>query len=121
MVTHPLSLPSQLVMLKSIPVRLLLVALVGPMAALSQTRLVPVDTTYTEPDQELDNFSGRYHQLHIFSAQLRGVRAAHQTVYWASPDGRHLSAYQAGKRQWVVDVVAPSKRRFQPPTSRQSS
>lgn len=60
---------------------LLLGALALPVAALSQTRPALADTTHTEPDQELDNFSGHYPKIHVFSTRLRGVRAAHETVY----------------------------------------
>jgi hypothetical protein len=89
-------------MLKSIPVCLLLLGTLAlPIVARSQTR-----STHTEPDQELDEFSGRYPKLHVFSARLRGVRAAHETTYWVSSDGRQLAAYQAGKRRWLLDVVA---------------
>jgi hypothetical protein len=86
---------------------LLLGALALPLTVRSQTRPALTDTTHTEPDQELDGFSGRYPKIHVFSAQLRGVRAAHETTYWVSSNGRQLSAYQAGKRRWLLDVVAP--------------
>jgi hypothetical protein len=84
----------------------LLLALL-PIPLLAQTRPAPADTTRTEPDQELDHFSGRFRGLHRITARLRGVRAAANTVYWVGADGRHLSAFQAGKLQWATDVVAP--------------
>ncbi|MVN75572.1 hypothetical protein GO988_04460 [Hymenobacter sp. HMF4947] len=86
---------------------LFLAALELPVFAPAQTRPALADTTRTEPDQELDNFSGRYHGIHVLSAQLRGVRATNKTVYWVSANGRQLSAYQAGRRLWLVDVVTP--------------
>jgi hypothetical protein len=52
----------------------------------------------TEPDQELDDFSGRYAKIHKISARLRGVRGADSTLYWVSPDGHLLTAYRRGKR-----------------------
>lgn len=92
----------------SIHFRLLLLTALGlPVSALTQTRPALTDTTRTEPDQELDNFSGRYNKIHIFSGRLRGVRAANNTVYRVSVDGRQLWAYQASKQLWFIDVVTP--------------
>lgn len=66
----------------------LVAALLGPTAALAQNRLSPADTILTEPDQELDNFSGRFNCMHCITRKLRGVRAANKTVYRVSVDGR---------------------------------
>ncbi|RZL02294.1 MAG: hypothetical protein EOO62_22740, partial [Hymenobacter sp.] len=90
--------------------RLLLLAALGlPFAALSQARPALTDTAHTEPDQELDDFRGRYEGIHTFSPQMRGVRAANKTVYWVSSDGQQLSAYQDGKQLWLTEVVVPFK------------
>lgn len=58
----------------------------------------------TEPDQELDGFSGGYAKIHRISARLRGVRGADSTLYWVSPDGRQLTAYKRGQRLWQAHV-----------------
>lgn len=58
----------------------------------------------TEPDQELDDFSGRFAGLHRFSAKLRGVRGADSTLYWVSADSKHLTAYKRGRRLWQAAV-----------------
>ena len=88
---------------------LLLIAALLPAPLLAQTRPSPADSTLIEPDQELDNFSGRFNGMHHITTKLRGVRAANKTVYWVSVDGRQLSAFQAGKHLWTTDVVAPFK------------
>ncbi|AMR26852.1 hypothetical protein A0257_06855 [Hymenobacter psoromatis] len=62
---------------------------------------------HTEPDQELDGFSGKFKSIHLISASVRGVRAAGQIVYWVSADRRRLSAFRAGSLLWCTDVVAP--------------
>ncbi len=86
---------------------LLVVAGLSPGALFAQNKPQPADSTFTEPDQELDLFSGRFKGIHHLSATLRGVRAADKVTYWVSADNRHLAAYQAGKRLWMTDVVAP--------------
>lgn len=58
----------------------------------------------TEPDQELDDFSGKFAGLHRFSARLRGVRGADSTLYWVSADNKHLVAYKRGRRLWQADI-----------------
>ena len=58
----------------------------------------------TEPDQELDGFSGRFAGNHRFSAKLRGVRGTDSTLYWVSADGKHLTAYKQGRKLWQADV-----------------
>ena len=87
----------------------LVTALLEPAAALAQNRPAPADTTLTEPDQELDNFSGRFNRIHRITTKLRGVRATNRMVYWVSADGRQLSAFQAGKRLWATNVAASFK------------
>lgn len=59
----------------------------------------------TEPDQELDGFSGGYAGIHKISARLRGVRGADSTLYWVSVDGRRLTAYQRGRQLWQANVT----------------
>lgn len=88
----------------------------GPLLA---QKPVLADSTYTEPDQELADFSGRFNGIHRITAKLRGVRGANKTVYWVSADGRQLSAFQAGKRLWTTDVVAPFRAEI--PTARIAS
>ena len=86
---------------------LLLAALGLPTSKQSQTRPARATATRTEPDQELDDFRGRYKGIHRFSARLRGVRAAGQTVYWVSSNSEQLMAYHANKQVWSTSVVAP--------------
>lgn len=88
---------------------LLVVAGLAPGSLFAQNRPQPVDSAFTEPDQELNSFSGQFKDIHRLSATLRGVRAADKTTYWVSADNRHLAAYQAGKRLWVTNVVVPFK------------
>lgn len=59
----------------------------------------------TEPDQELDGFGGGYASIHRISARLRGVRGADSTLYWVSPDGRRLTAYQRGRQLWQANLT----------------
>jgi hypothetical protein len=90
--------------------RLVFYFLVGaallPTPLLAQ-RPLPIDRALTEPDQELDDFSGRFGGIHRMTTKLRGVRGNRQTVYWVSASGQQLSAYQAGKLLWTSNVVAP--------------
>jgi hypothetical protein len=58
----------------------------------------------TEPDQEMDNFSGKFPGMHRFTSRLRGVRGLHSTLYWVSADGKQLLAYKQGKRIWRTNV-----------------
>jgi len=87
----------------------LVATLLVPATARAQSRPLLTDTTATEPDQELDNFSGGFNKIHRITGKLRGVRAANKIVYWVSADHRHLSAFQAGKLLWTTDVVSPFK------------
>jgi len=84
---------------------LLLVLL--PASLLAQTRPVPADTMRTEPDQELDHFSGGFKGIHVITPTLRGARGANRTAYVVGRDGRQLSAYQAGRLLWTTDVAGP--------------
>jgi len=59
----------------------------------------------TEPDQELDGFSGGYAGIHKVSVRLRGVRGADSTFYWVSIGGRQLTAYQRGQRLWQANLT----------------
>ncbi len=59
----------------------------------------------TEPDQELDGFSGGYASIHRISARLRGVRGADSTLYRVSLDGQRLTAYQRGHRLWQANIT----------------
>ena len=89
-------------------IRLLLVAAgLAPGLLFAQHKPQPADSALTEPDQELDLFSYRFKGIHYLSATLRGVRAADKVTYWVSADNRQLAAYQAGKRLWMTNVVAP--------------
>ena len=92
-----------------LPSSLLLAAALLPAPLLAQTHPSPADSTLTEPDQELDHFSGRFNGMHHITTKLRGVRAANKTVYWVSADGQELSAFQAGKHLWTSKVVVPFK------------
>jgi hypothetical protein len=85
----------------------ILVALLLPAALRAQTRPVAADTTRTEPDQELDHFSGGFKGVHVITPTLRGARGANRTAYVVGRDGRQLSAYQAGKLLWTINVAAP--------------
>jgi hypothetical protein len=82
--------------------RLMLVMLLvaGPVAAQQSG----YSYNLTEPDQELDGFSGGYAKIHKISARLRGVRGADSTLYWVSPDGHLLTAYRRGKRLWQTNI-----------------
>ncbi len=59
----------------------------------------------TEPDQELDGFSGGYAGIHRISARLRGVRGADSTLYWVSPDGQRITAYRRGQQLWQANLT----------------
>jgi hypothetical protein len=85
----------------------LLATLLLPAGLLAQTRPVLADTARTEPDQELDDFSGGFAGTHVMTASLRGTRGAKRTYYVVAADGRQLWAYQAGKLLWATDVAAP--------------
>ena len=87
----------------------IILAVLLPTPLLAQTRPSPADSTLTEPDQELDQFSGRFNGMHHITPRLRGVRAANKTVYWVSADGRQLVAFKAGKQLWATNVAAPFK------------
>jgi len=78
----------------------------GPLLA---QKSLPADSTSTEPDQELDDFSGRFKGIHRITAKMRGVRGASKTVYLVSVDGRQLSALRANHLLWTTNVVAPFK------------
>jgi hypothetical protein len=82
--------------------------LVTAMTLLASGPLLAQQPSYsyslTEPDQELDDFSGGYAKIHKISASLRGVRGADRTLYWVSPDGRLLTAYRRGKRLWQINL-----------------
>jgi hypothetical protein len=84
----------------------ILVALL-PAGLRAQTRPVTADTARTEPDQELDNFSGGFKGIHVITTSLRGTRGANRTAYVVARDGRQLSAYQAGKLLWTSNVAGP--------------
>lgn len=79
----------------------LLLAATTPLAA--QQR--PPSRALTEPDQELDGFSGGYAGIHQISARLRGVRGADSTLYWVSQDGRQLTAYKRGQQLWQANLT----------------
>lgn len=83
-----------------------LAALLPPELLLAQQRQ-HYNYKLTEPDQELDGFSGGYAKIHKLSAQLRGVRGANGTIYWVSVDGSRLSAYQNNKLLWQTNVAKP--------------
>ena len=74
-------------------------------------RPLPLDSVSTEPDQELDDFSGRFKGIHRITVKMRGVRGTSKTVYLVSADGRRLSAFQADKLLWESNVAAPFKNR----------
>jgi hypothetical protein len=79
-----------------------------PTSLLAQKPL-PINRTFTELDQELDDFSGRLAGIHRITAKMRGVQGANQTSYWVSADGQQLSAYQAGKLLWTNSVAVSFK------------
>jgi hypothetical protein len=81
----------------------LLAGLVAASATLAAQQPV-YNLALTEPDQELDDFSGGFTGLHRFSAKLRGVRGMDNTVYWVSADSKHLTAYKRGRQVWQTDV-----------------
>jgi hypothetical protein len=65
-----------------------------------------------EPDQELNHFiaTEAFKGVHHISTQIRGVRAANEVVYWVSPDGAVVSAYQGEQELWRLNV----RHAFQP-------
>jgi hypothetical protein len=71
-----------------------------PLAAQQPTH----NLALTEPDQELDNFSGKFTGLHRFTTHLRGVRGANSTLYWVSANGKQLLAYKKGQKIWQANV-----------------
>jgi hypothetical protein len=99
---------------------LLVWAALLPVPLLAQKPLpLPVDSVSTEPDQELDDFSGRFKGIHRITAKMRGVRGVGKTAYLVSSDGQQLSAFRANHLLWTTDVVAPFKTKT--PAARISS
>jgi hypothetical protein len=84
--------------------RLALAAALLTTAPLAAQQRLP-SYALTEPDQELDSFSGGYAGIHKISARLRGVRGADSTLYWVSADSRRLTAYQRGRQLWQANVT----------------
>jgi hypothetical protein len=97
---------------------LLIWAALLPAPLLAQKTL-PTDSTSTEPDQELDDFGGRFKGIHRITTKMRGVRGAGETVYLVSADGRRLSAFRENKLLWATNVMAPFKAEI--PAGRVSS
>jgi hypothetical protein len=92
--------------MRSLTQAALLVALL-PASLLAQTRPAPAAATRTEPDQELDHFSGGFKGIHVITPTMRGARGSKRTAYVVGRDGRQLAAYQAGKLLWATNVARP--------------
>lgn len=83
--------------------------------AQSTPKTTPYDQRLVELDQELNHFDATdtFKSIHHISTQVRGVRAAHDVVYWVSPDRAVITAYQGEQKLWHLNV----RQAFEPTLS----